>query len=126
MHHVILYAIPQCDTVKKARLWLSERGISYQFYDYKRQSFPADRWDVWTQRIGRDRLINRQGTTWRKLAASDQDKALASDEAALELALAQPSVIKRPVVEWSNASGLHVSVGFTPELWERWHLETGD
>ena len=63
----IVYGIPNCDTVKKARAWLSEQGVEYSFHDYKKQGVPADRVDAWIASVGWEPLVNRQGTTWRKL-----------------------------------------------------------
>ncbi len=104
-----LYGIPNCDTVKKARAWMSGNGHSYSFHDFKKQGVPADRLAAWVDALGWEALVNRQGTTWRKLA--DSDKAAVIDAAsACALMLAQPSVIKRPVLE---RNGQPVAVGFT-------------
>jgi arsenate reductase len=110
---IILYGIPNCDTVKKARAWLAEHGLTYRFHDFKKQGVPAERLDAWLAACGRERLVNRQGTTWRQLDAASQ--AAAGDPAgARALMLAQPSVIKRPVVEWDGT----VTVGFDAAAWE--------
>lgn len=110
-----LYGIPNCDTVKRARAWLTEQGAEHAFHDYKKAGVPQDKLDVWLQRLGWERLLNRQGTTWRKL--DDATKAKVTDAAsARALMLEQPSVIKRPVVEWADGS---VTVGFEPEDWVR-------
>ncbi|MGV3572846.1 MAG: Spx/MgsR family RNA polymerase-binding regulatory protein [Ramlibacter sp.] len=111
---ITLYGIPNCDTVKKARAWLAGHGVEHVFHDFKKQGVPAERLDAWMQQAG-DRLLNRQGTTWRKLPAADQ--AAAADAAgAKALMLAQPSVIKRPVVEWAPGD---VTVGFDAGAWEK-------
>ena len=103
-----VYGIPNCDTVKKARNWLSEQGITYQFHDFKKQGVPAERLPDWMQAVGWEKLLNRQGTTWRKL--DDATKAAVTDAAgASALMLAQTSVIKRPVVEWPDGA---ITVGF--------------
>jgi arsenate reductase (glutaredoxin) len=115
---LLLYGIPNCDTVKKARAWLGERGVDYTFHDFKKLGVPPARLDAWLRSAGTDRLLNRQGTTWRKLDATEQARS-ASAEGARALMLAQPSVIKRPVVEWPDGS---VSVGFDPA---QWTLRTG-
>jgi arsenate reductase (glutaredoxin) len=104
---ITLYGIPNCDTVKKARRWLDEQGLAYTFHDFKKQGVPQARLDRWMDTVGAARLVNRQGTTWRKLDAAAQ-AAAASDDGARALMLAQPSVIKRPVVE----AGDRVLVGF--------------
>jgi arsenate reductase len=107
---LILYGIPNCDTVKKARTWLTEQGLDYAFHDFKKQGVPADRLPQWTQALGWEALVNRQGTTWRKL--EDATKAAVVDAASAQaLMLAQPSVIKRPVLE---RDGLGISVGLEP------------
>jgi Spx/MgsR family transcriptional regulator len=108
-----LYGIPNCDTVKKARAWLAERGVAYAFHDFKKAGVPPERLDAWLRAAGADKLVNRQGTTWRKLDAPTQ--LLSGNESgARALMLAQPSVIKRPVVEWPDGS---VTVGFDAQAW---------
>lgn len=108
-----VYGIPNCDTVKKARSWLSEQGITYQFHDFKKQGVPAERLPQWMQALGWEKLLNRQGTTWRKLDADTQ--AGAQDAAgAAALMQQQPSVIKRPVAQWPQG---RITVGFAPDTW---------
>ncbi len=108
-----LYGIPNCDTVKKARAWLSAQGLAYQFHDFKKQGVPLDLIDGWIAQLGWEALLNRQGTTWRKLP--DDAKAAVHDAASAKaLMLAQPSAIKRPVVQWP--AGL-LTVGFKAETW---------
>ena len=105
---ITLYGIPNCDTVKKARAWLADQGADYRFHDFKKDGVPAARLDAWVDAVGWEKLVNRKGTTWRKLDA--QLQASVHDAASAKaLMLAQPSVIKRPVVEWKN----HTTVGFT-------------
>jgi arsenate reductase (glutaredoxin) len=105
-----LYGIPNCDTVKKARTWLTEQGLDYTFHDFKKQGVPADRLPQWTKALGWEALVNRQGTTWRKL--DDAAKAAVVDApSAQALMVAQPSVIKRPVLE---RDGQCLSVGLEP------------
>ena len=107
----IVYGIPNCDTVKKARTWLSEQGVEYTFHDYKKQGVPAERLAAWVAAVGWEPLVNRQGTTWRKL--DDATKASVVDAASAQaLMLAQASVIKRPVIE---RDGVVVLVGFAPD-----------
>lgn len=104
----VVYGIPNCNTVKKARVWLDEQGVAYTFHDYKKQGVPADRLDAWIKAVGWEPLVNRQGTTWRKL--DEATKAGVVDAlSAKALMLAQASVIKRPVIE---KSGQVLSVGF--------------
>lgn len=109
----ILYGIPNCDTVKKARAWLTGQGVSHTFHDFKKQGVPADRLDQWMEKAGWQKLVNRQGTTWRKLDPAVQEGA-ATPAGARALMLEQPSVIKRPVVEWPSGD---VTVGFAPDDW---------
>ena len=109
---ITVYGIPNCDTVKKARAWLAEHGVEHAFHDFKKQGVPEAALDHWLASVGWERVLNRQGTTWRKLDAAAQ--AAVTDAAhAKALMLAQPSVIKRPVVQWADA----VTVGFKAEDW---------
>lgn len=111
---ITLYGIPNCDTVKKARAWLAEHGVDYAFHDFKKQGVPAERLDAWMQACGWEKVLNRQGTTWRKLDAAQQ--ARASDaQGAKALMIEQPSIIKRPVVEWREG----ITVGFDATDWAR-------
>ena len=112
---VTLYGIPNCDTVKKARAWLAGHGVDVAFHDFKKQGVPPDHLARWIAAAGWEKVLNRQGTTWRKLDAAAQAGVhdAASAAALLEQ---QPSAIKRPVVEWSDGG---VTVGFAPADWER-------
>ena len=109
----IVYGIPNCDTVKKARAWLAAQGVAHTFHDFKKQGVPTGKLPVWASAVGWDKLLNRQGTTWRKLDAAAQASA-AKPAGAAALMLANASVIKRPVVEWP--AGL-VTVGFDATQW---------
>ena len=110
---ITIYGIPNCDSVKKARAWLKERGFTHSFHDFKKQGVPAEQLPKWVSAVGWDKLINRQGTTWRKLDAALQASA-ATPQGALALVLANPSVMKRPVVEWPQGD---VTVGFDATRW---------
>lgn len=115
---ITLYGIPNCDTVKRAREWLAERGVEHVFHDFRKQGVPAQRAAAWLAAVGAGRLVNRQGTTYRRLDEPTR-AALAepTPPAALVAALAaHPSVIKRPVVEWADGS---VTVGFDAAEWAR-------
>ena len=112
---VTLYGIPNCDTVKKARVWLDAQGIPYSFHDFKKQGLDAKLAQGWLKTLGPELLINRKGTTWRKLDEAVQAKA-ATPAGALALMLEQPSVIKRPVLDRDGA----LSVGFTPETYAKY------
>lgn len=109
---VTLYGIRNCDTVKKARAWLDGRGIAYDFHDYKTAGIDEARLRRWAGEVGWERLLNRAGTTFRKLP--DADKAAIDEDKAVALMLAQPSMIKRPVVETEGA----LLVGFRAEAYE--------
>ena len=107
-----LYGIPNCDTVKKARVWLDGQGKAYTFHDYKKERADTQRIAGWIAAAGLDVVVNRKGTTFRAL--SEDDKARAADAAtAPALLAANPSVIKRPIAE--HAGG--ILVGFKPEEW---------
>ncbi len=108
-----LYGIPHCDTVKKACVWLSAQGQSYQFHDFKKQGVPELQLDAWIKALGWEPLVNTRGTTWRRL--DEAARASVTDAAsARALMLAQPSVIKRPVVQWADGQ---VTVGFNEPAW---------
>lgn len=93
-----LYGIPNCDTVKKARAWLAGNGIALPFHDFKKQGVSKELLEPWLKQVGWEKLVNRQGTTWRQLP--EEARAAISDEtSALCLMLEKPSVIKRPVLE---------------------------
>ena len=108
---ITLYGIQNCDTVKKARAWLTDHGIDYTFHDFKKQGVPEAQLDNWLQAVGWETLVNRKGTLWRSL--DDAAKAAVVDAAgARALVLIHASVIKRPVVGWADGK---VTVGFKPE-----------
>lgn len=112
---ITVHGIPNCDTVKRARAWLQERGVQAAFHDFKRQGVPAARLDAWLTALGHERLVNRQGTTWRKLDEALR-LAVVDGDSARALLLAHPSAIRRPVVEWADG---RVSAGFDPVDWAR-------
>jgi arsenate reductase (glutaredoxin) len=109
---ITFYGIPNCDTVKKARDWLAGRGIAYTFHDYKKQGADAARIAGWIEQAGWEKVLNRAGTTFKKLP--DADKANIDAAKAALLMAANPSCIKRPVLE--HPGGL--LVGFKPEEWQ--------
>ena len=108
-----LYGIPNCDTVKKARGWLDRHGIDYRFHDYKKEGADPARLAAWGDAVGWEALLNRRGTTFRAL--SEADKADIDRAKAIRLMEANPSLIKRPVVEHGGG----VLVGFDPAEWEK-------
>ena len=106
---ITIYGIKNCDTMKKARAWLDKHGVDYGFHDYKIEGIDKDRLARWSKVAGWEALLNRAGTTFRKLP--DADKTNLTEKKALALMLAQPSMIKRPVLEM----GGKLLVGFKPE-----------
>ena len=114
MNPITLYGIPNCDTVKKARAWLAEHHVDAQFHDFKKHGVPAEAMARWIGQVGWEPLLNRKGTTWRKLASEQQVQA-AAEQGAVALMQSQPSVIKRPVVDWGHC----VTVGFDAVLWQK-------
>lgn len=112
---ITVYGIANCDTVKKARAWLAEHGVAYDFHDYKKHSVPAARLDAWMAALGWEPLVNRQGLTWRRL--DDAARAAVVDRAsARALLLREPSLVKRPLVEWADG---RVTVGFDAQRWQQ-------
>ncbi|MGY8904314.1 MAG: arsenate reductase [Burkholderiales bacterium] len=114
----VVYGIANCDTVKKARAWLAQRGLAHRFVDFKKTPPTPELLTVWMAQLDWDILLNRQGTTWRKLSPAQQ-AAVVDAKSAAALMLAQASVIKRPVIHWSGAWPAKpvFSVGFKPEQW---------
>jgi len=109
---ITVYGIPNCDTVKKARAWLAANGVEYSFHDFKKAAPTNAQLDAWIAELGWEKLVNRNGTTWRKL--DPQTQASVKDAAsARKLMLENVSVIKRPVVEWGKKS----TVGFDEKQW---------
>jgi Spx/MgsR family transcriptional regulator len=109
---VTLYGIKNCDTMKKARAWLDAKGVPYAFHDYKAEGVDRARLETWAASVGWETLLNRAGTTFRKLP--DADKAGLDEGRAIALMLDQPSMIKRPVLDL----GGRLVVGFKPEQYE--------
>ena len=110
---ITLYGIPNCDTVKKARAWLDARGIAHAFHDYKKARADAAQVARWVDAAGLGMVLNRAGTTFRKLPDADKARADADPAAAIALMVAQPSLIKRPVVEHAGV----LLVGFKEAEW---------
>lgn len=113
MKNPVLYGLSNCDTVRKARAWLSGRGVSYEFHDFKKSGVPQDALARWLKALGHKELVNRKGTTWRQLAPAAQ-AVVTGDTQAQALLLAHPSAIRRPVVEWPNGD---ITTGFDPTDW---------
>jgi arsenate reductase (glutaredoxin) len=110
---ITLYGIPNCDTVKRARQWLAQHDVAHRFHDFKREGVPDVPLQRWLAAVGWERLLNRQGTTWRRLDESRR-AAVADAAAAAALMQAEVSVIKRPVVDWDDGA---VTVGFDADDW---------
>jgi len=110
---VAIYGIKNCDTMKKARAWLDKRGVAYAFHDYKSEGVAKSDLENWSKQAGWEVLLNRAGTTFRKLP--DKDKENVTEKKALALMLAQPSMIKRPVLD----IGGKITVGFKPDVYEK-------
>ena len=106
---VQVHGIANCDTVKRARAWLDGQGVAFDFHDFKKAGVPLPGLERWLAAVGWEQLLNRKGTTWRKLDAATQS-AVTEAGTAQALMREQSSVIKRPVVEWADGS---VTVGFT-------------
>ena len=111
---ITIYGIKNCDTMKKARAWLDKNGVVYAFHDYKTQGIARERLERWEKKVGWEALLNRAGKTFRNLP--DKDKSGLDIKKGIALMLAQPSMIKRPVLE---LGGGKVLVGFSPGLYGR-------
>lgn len=109
---ITIYGIKACDTMKKARTWLDGHGVAYSFHDYKSVGIDRARLERWIGEVGWESLLNRAGTTFRKLP--DSDKTGLDAEKAIGLMLAQPSMIKRPVLDLGD----RLLVGFKPEAYQ--------
>ena len=110
---ITIYGIKNCDTMKKARAWLDGHGVVYEFHDYKAAGAPKEKLKAWTSELGWETLLNRAGTTFRRLP--DAEKEGLNERKALGLMLEQPSMIKRPVLE----VGGKVLVGFKPDVYAK-------
>jgi arsenate reductase (glutaredoxin) len=108
-----LYGIKNCDTMKKARVWLDAHKVAYGFHDYKVAGIDKTTLDGWAKKVGWEALINRAGTTFRKLPEAEREGL--TEKKAIALMLAQPSMIKRPVLD----QGGKLTVGFKPEVYEQ-------
>ena len=110
---ITIYGIKNCDTMKKARSWLDGHGVAYDFHDYKTAGIAKDKLKQWSDELGWETLLNRAGTTFKKLP--DADKEALNERKALALMLAQPSMIKRPVLD----VGGKLLVGFKPDIYAK-------
>jgi Spx/MgsR family transcriptional regulator len=110
---ITIYGIKNCDTMKKARAWLDGHGIAYDFHDYKTAGIAKDKLKQWSDELGWETLLNRAGTTFRKLPHADKEGL--TENKAVALMLAQPAMIKRPVLD----NGGKLLIGFKPEIYEK-------
>ena len=108
-----IYGIKNCDTMKKARAWLDSNGVTYDFHDYKAVGVAKEKLKAWSDKVGWETLLNRAGTTFKKLPEADKEGL--NEKKAIALMLAQPSMIKRPVLE----VGGKLLVGFKPEIYAK-------
>lgn len=107
-----VYGISNCDTVSKAKKWLTEAGVDYSFIDFRKDGLTSEQVTTWAQAVGIDLLLNRRGTTWRKL--SEDQKSLDTEAELVELMTEYPALIKRPVLETKN----RIEVGFKPDFYQ--------
>jgi Spx/MgsR family transcriptional regulator len=112
---ITVHGIPNCDTVKKARTWLAEHGVEHHFHDFKKQGVPEAALDRWLTAAGWETVINRKGTTWRELDEATRT-GVKDAASARAVALTNPSVIKRPVVQWADGA---ITVGFDATAWQQ-------
>ncbi len=110
---ITVYGIPNCDTVKRARAWLDDHGFAFRFHDFKKDGVPETSLDGWLEAPGWEALVNRRGTTWRRLDDATRE-AVVDAPSARQVLLANPSLIKRPVVDWGRNAP---TVGFDAAQW---------
>ncbi len=110
---VTIYGIKNCDTMKKARAWLDQHGVAYAFHDYKAAGIERGRLETWSRDVGWETLLNRAGTTFRALPDNDKDGL--TEKKAIALMMAQPAMIKRPVLDL----GVKLLVGFKPDQYAK-------
>ena len=107
-----LFGIPNCDSIKKSKKWLKENNIEFEFHDYKKQGVPEKELRSWIKQVGWEVLLNKRGTTWRKL--DDDTKNSVNEKEAIQIMMDNPSIIKRPVLNSNNV----ITVGFKPEIYK--------
>ena len=116
MGNITVYGIANCDTIKKARKWLDNEGINYSFHDYRKQGLDRQQLTSWVEALGWQSLVNKRGTTWRKL--SDTIKDNIDDKSAIEIMLDNPAIIKRPLLDKDNEWYLGFSEAQYQELFD--------
>lgn len=110
---ITVFGIPNCDTMKKARRWLESHDLAYEFHDYKKRGVPETKLRSWVKQAGWETVLNKRGTTWRKL--DDNIKSNVNNESAIKIMLEHPSIIKRPVLE----SGNILLIGFKEDEYQQ-------
>ncbi|RWK56718.1 ArsC family reductase [Mesorhizobium sp.] len=110
---ITMYGITNCDTIKKARVWLESHDVAYRFHDYRVKGLEADRLDGWSGKVGWEILLNKASTTFREL--SDKDRLSLDESKAKALMLANPTMIKRPVLDFGD----RILVGFKPDVYQQ-------
>jgi arsenate reductase len=114
---ITLFGIPNCDTVKKARTWLEEEAIPFVFHNFKKDGLSQAQVELWLEKIDLNTIINRKGTSWRAL--TDEQKSQADNRVeAIALLLANPSLIKRPVLQIKSKERQHIGVGFNDQQYQ--------
>jgi arsenate reductase len=110
---ITIYGIPNCDTMKKARKWLEANGVEYEFHDYKKLGVPENKLQNWVKQSGWETVLNKRGSTWRKL--DDKTRNSINETSAIEIMLDHPSIIRRPILE----SGNKVLIGFRADEYQQ-------
>ncbi len=118
MKTVIVYGIPNCDTIKKATSLLTKNKISFQFYDYKKQGIEKEKLEAWCTKVSWEILLNKKSTTWRELSKPEQEK-VTNKTAAIKIMMNNTSIIKRPVIEYNSK----IMVGFSEEGYKQLFAE---
>jgi Spx/MgsR family transcriptional regulator len=112
-HSITIYGIPNCQSVKKARTWVEEQGLTYEFHDFKKQGVPLSHLKRWVQSKGWEVVLNKKGTTWRQLPADEQSRVLDASSAISAMSK-YPSLIKRPIIEIGDSN---LEIGVNPQAW---------
>lgn len=113
MAQITLYGISNCDTVRKAKKWLESQDLTYEFVDFRKDGIDTEQVTRWVDNAGLERVLNKRGTTWRKLSEDEQANA-ADRSSAIKMLTAQPTLIKRPILEYKN----DVTVGFNAAVYQ--------
>lgn len=117
---LIMYGIKNCDTIKKARRWLDDNQVSYQFHDYRADGLTQEQLEKFVEQLGYEELINRRGTTWRALPEMEKSQALHNKNDAIKVMLQQPAMIKRPLLVAANN---HMLLGFSADSYQQFVQE---